>query len=337
MRFGRPAIGLFSLLALLCVACGAPGGTETPTQKGTRVPPAAPVEPPAADGEPTAVAALTAEAAPTADVRPPLSPASVPDPTASPASVDLSALENAAKSSVFHQFGDDVYTWDAKRQVVIQTVPVGHRSIDALRSQLGHQDGSIKDTPRTRSWVQECARHRADQAFDAPAAVYGAIVAQSVYSCLGGLSHLAELFSRYWWTSAGLACVADAVIEHSHLGDARPRPLAACPSIGYDPNAPRPDGWLIQRCWQIVAANPNPEYPSDPDHLLEPLPSCWRPILEIVEAHAAERAEVGLPDGHHACFHSFLGYVWARQAGRESRPPSHLSVGCDYHAFEAIP
>lgn len=243
-------------------------------------------------------------------------------------------LLEAAQNSPFHQFGDDVYTWDRQRRVVVLAVPASHPS---LRELPEHRDGAIVDTPGTRSWVQQCARRHADQALEAPAAVYGAITAWGVYSCLGGLVRLSDLFASYWWTKAGMNCVADAVTAHSLHGDARPRPLSVCPSVGYDPTAPRPPGWLDQRCAEIVADNPAPQYPATPTQSGHPLPSCWGPAIDVVQAHAAERVEIGLPDSPHNCYHAFLGYVWARQTGRESRPPDDLAIGCQYRAFEAIP
>ncbi|GEM_PF-1443383 len=246
-------------------------------------------------------------------------------------------LLEAAQDSTFHQFGDDVYTWDDDRRVVILKVPVGHPALDEVRSLRGHWDGSIEDTQGTRLWVEQCARRYSDQALGAPAAVYGAVTAQSVYSCLGGLAHLAELLARYWWTEAGVACLADAVATHSLLGDAQPRPLTVCTSIGYDPSEPRSSGWLARQCAEIVAANPNPNYPTDPAQSSEPLPSCWHPLVQIIEDHATENADIGLPDSPHDCYHALLGYVWARQTERESRPPSDLAINCHYRAFEATP
>ena len=215
--------------------------------------------------------------------------------------------------------------------------PPAIRSWREIREIRGYRNRAIEDTSGTRAWVQQCARRLADDALGAPDAVYGAVSAQAVHACLGGLTHLAELFARYWWTEAGVSCLSDAVTAHSLHGDNRPRPLGVCPSIGYDPASPRPPGWLEQRCDEIVAAHPNPRLPSIAALPGEPLPSCWEPLLEIIEAHAGESAEIGLPDSPHDCYHAFLGYVWARQTGRESRPPSDLAIGCHYQAFEALP
>lgn len=266
----------------------------------------------------------------------------VPSPTSTAAATTASTegLLAEAKKSVFHQFGDDVYTWDGDGRIVVNQVPVGDPALEQIRQAQGHTDGAIEDTPTSRRWVEECARHNAEEARRAPNAVYGAVAAQSVYSCLGGLAHLVELLARYWWTDDGVACVSNTVILVAHRGDAMPRPLAVCPSVGYHPAEARPSGWLAQRCAEIVAAHPNPRYPTDPDGAYqsgEPLPSCWTPMIGIIEAHAAESAEIGLADSPHDCFHAFLGYVWARQTGRESRPPSDLAVGCHYRAFEATP
>lgn len=188
--------------------------------------------------------------------------------------------------------------------------------------------------------MQECAWFGAEAARRAPLAVYAAATAHSVYSCLGGLAHLVELLARYWWTDDGVACVASTVIVSAHRGDAASRPLAVCPSIGYSPTDARPPGWLAKQCAAIVVAHPNPKYPTDPAGTYrsgDPLPSCWPPVISIIEAHAVESAEMGLPDSPHDCYHAFLGYVWARQTERESRPPSDLAIGCRYRAFEAIP
>ena len=329
-----------------------PAGPSSPAGQASAAAPVAEVDPPT----PSASRSDLAVDAPVAEVDPVVAPTETPratpappaPPTPPPVEVmttptavskpsspaPLTELYEAAQNSPFHQFGDDVYTWDGEGRVVVLAVPVSHPAMKALRE---HRDGSIVDTPESRSWVQQCVRLHADQAREAPAAVYGAVTAQSVYSCLGGLVQLSELLARYWWAEAGLNCLADAVTVHSLHGDAKPRPLSVCPSIGYDPTAPRLPGWLAQRCAEIVAASPIRNHPTDPARSGELLPSCWDPVIEIVQAHAAERVEIGLPDSPHSCYHAFLGYVWARQTGRESRPPNDLAIGCQYHAFEAIP
>lgn len=241
-----------------------------------------------------------------------------------------------SQNSLVHQFGDDVYSWDRDGRVIVLAVPVGQPVLEEIRGLWGHSDGTIEDTPGTRSWVQQCARRHADSGLGASNTVSRILAAQGVYACLGGLAHLTELFARYWWTEAGVACVAEAVTAHSLFGDSRPHPLAVCPSMGYDPNAPRPQGWLAWRCAEIVATHPNLKYPSDPSHSGDPLPSCWKSAVEVVQIHAAENTESGNPGSPHDCFHAFLGYVWARQTERESRPPSDLAIGCHYRAFEAV-
>lgn len=316
---------------------GAPTASPPPNRPdGAALPFVLPATP---DASPSPTAGATATQSP--------SPGSTAGATANPLAIsDASAVSTpreslellrASQNSPFHEFGDGVHTWDDDRRIVVLAVPAGHPSLEAIRSVRGHWDGTIEDTPGTRAWVQQCARRHADDALGAPDAVYGAVSAQAVHACLGGLAHLAELFARYWWTEAGVGCLSDAVTAHSLHGDNRPRPLAVCPSIGYDPAAPRPSGWLAQRCAEIVAANPNPGYPDNPAQPGEPLPSCWEPLLAIIEAHAGEGVEIGLPDRPHDCYHAFLGYVWARQTDRESRPPSDLAIGCHYRAFEAIP
>lgn len=319
----------------------ASGAAELPdtrsvaTPFGSAIPAAISTPAPEAEETPVAPAEAGSDVAGISTVSPAGAPAAAPE-AESAATADRASLVKAAQDSTFHQFGDDVYAWNGDRRVVILKMPVDHPALEEVRNLQGHTDGIIEDTPESRSWVQQCARHHAEPALSAPDAVYGAVTAQSVYSCLGGFAHLIELFARYWWTDSGVACVADAVVAHSLHGDARPRPLAVCPSVSYDPAAPRPPGWLGQRCAEIVAANPNPGYPADPAQSDDPHHSCWDPLVEIVEAHAAENAEIGFPDSPHDCYHAFLGYVWARQTGRDSRPPSDLAIGCHYRAFEAI-
>ena len=369
----RSVKGLILLLALAGAGCGsgdhgAPGSPEAPPEQTSSGPTAevldfqtgtantAPGPAPTATGtsdQPTgAVVPLIASAVTSATPSPGAGAGgSPPDPTARAIAIPeptrdaiaassppkLSQLRNASQSSPFHQFGDDVFTWDDRGRIVVLEVPVDHPSLAQIKEIGGHTGGTIADTPGTRAWVQQCARQTADEAIGSPGAVYGAVSAQAVYDCLGGLVHLADLFARYWWTEEGVGCLSDAVTAHSLHGDNRSRPLAVCPSIGYDPASPRAPGWLAKRCAKIAAAHPNPRYPSIAAQPVEPLPSCWAPLLRIIEAHAAESAEIGLPDSPHDCYHAFLGYVWARQTGRESRPPNDLAIGCHYRAFEATP
>ena len=336
MVFARRARSVAILLAVLGAGCGGTDSDPVPVAGDPRSGDSSEAVLFAASSEQPEPAAPLAAPAPTDS-------AATPSPTSTPATTTTASAEvllAEAKKSVFHQFGDDVYTWNGNGQIVVGQVPVGHPALEQIRQVRGHTDGAIEDTPTSRRWVEECARHNAEEARHAPSAVYGAVTAQSVYSCLGGLAHLVELLARYWWTDDGVACVSNAVILVAHRGDDTPRPLAVCPSVGYHPADRRPSGWLDQRCQEIVAAHPNPRYPTDPDGAYrsgEPLPSCWTPMIGIIEAHAAESAEIGLADSPHDCFHAFLGYVWARQTGRESRPPSDLAVGCHYRAFEATP
>ena len=317
-------------------AAGLPANRSEPTLALTPVPATSLAAVPDAVEVPLANAGANRNGSGVAPVPPPATPKAVSAEADKVVPAEAASLLEAAQNSTFHQFGDDVYTWDGNRKVVILKVPVDHPALDEVRDLQGHWDGNIENTPESRSWVQRCARRHVEPALSTSDAVYGAVSAQSVYSCLGGLAHLFEIFARYWWTDDGVACVADAVTAHSLQGDARARPLPVCPSVGYDPAAPRPPGWLAHRCAEVVAANPNPRYPTDSVESANPLPSCWEPLIGIVEAHAAESAGIGLPDSPHDCYHAFLGYVWARQTGRESRPPSDSATGCGYRAFEAI-
>ena len=370
-----PVKGLFLLLPLVAAGCGssdadAPGPPHAPWEQAASgstaeflgahseiasSPPGAVAAPKATETRDRPVGVVPPHDPP-ADASATPSPTAgssnfPPDPTPRAFSISLSPSDSkapsspqgyskllqAAQNSPFYQFGDGVYTWDDNRRIVVLAVPVNHPTLEEIREIGGHWNGTIEDTVGTRAWVQQCARRYADDALSAPDTVYGAVSAQAVHACLGGLTHLAELFASYWWTEAGIGCLSDAVTAHSLHGDNRPRPLTVCPSIGYDPAAPRMPGWLAERCHEIANANPHPRYPTDPAQSGEPLSSCWTPLLAIIESHAAENAEIGLPDSPHNCYHAFLGYVWARQTDRESRPPNDLAIGCHYRAFEAIP
>ncbi|WP_420638123.1 hypothetical protein [Candidatus Poriferisocius sp.] len=274
------------------------------------------------------------------EVTPAATPESTPaaEPTPEPGSV--AALREAAQASPLHVFGDGVYTWDDDRRPVILAVPADHPALAEIRWLRGIQHGTVEDSPESRSWVQECVRGYAQAAYDAPDVVLGTITAQGVHACMGALAYLAELRVGFWWGEGADACLTPAVRALAFRGDAVTRPLAACASIGYDPAAPRPSGWLAARCADIVAAHPNERYPTDPAGFFptgEPLPSCWEPRVGIIEAHADERVSLGLPDSPHECYHAFLGYVWARQTDRDRRSPHGLVVGCDYRAFQALP
>ncbi len=257
---------------------------------------------------------------------------------------DIAEVQQATQDSPFFMFGNDVLAWDNQALPVVRKVPASHRALETLRQQLGHQDGTIEDTASSRLWLQECIRYHLSVAVEPSDALKGFLAAQGLYSCLGGLAHLTELVARYWWSDAGLACIANSVMHHSLHADDAARPLAICASRGYDPARVHTSGWLKLQCLELVANNPNAAYPqamadasSNSVEVNASLPSCWEPLLEIIQAHAQENLELDLPDSPHACFHAFLGYVWARQVGLDTRPPDHLAVGCDYRAFEAQP
>lgn len=320
-------------------AAAAPAPTAPPDRPAGAVLPFAASPVPRISPGPTAETLAARSSSPDSTPGATASPMSATGADAAPMTRELSQLHRAAQNSPFNAFGHDVFDWD-EGQLVVLKVPADHEEMRGLRYELGYEDGDVEDTEGTRLWVQECARHYVQDAASAPVAVSGAVTAEAVYSCLGGLAHMAQLLARYWWTEAGLSCVANAVASHSLYGDDGPAPLAVCPSIGYDPAAPRTSGWLARKCSEITADHPNPRYPDDPSGTYlagEALPSCWPPIIEIVRAHAAEAVDFGHPDSPHHCFHAFLGYVWARQTGRESRPPDDLAVGCGYRAFEARP
>lgn len=361
MREARRASGLISVLLLLSAGCGTSGSSsaqvlpealpqghgdsdplvfEEPVRSDTLVPgdeaPSTAIPP--ANPHPTPVSIGSALEEPQASAS--AMPDDVDGSTTEVVPANKMALRAAARNSAFYEFGDEVFTWDGNRQIVILSVPADHQALHRMREQLGTRQGTIEDTPGTRSWVQECARRLSAEALGATDVVFGRVSAQSVYSCLGGLTQIAELLTRYWWTKEGVKCLAAAAIEHVRLGDSGVRPLTVCPSIGYSPTAPRPPGWLAERCAEIAASHPNPRHPTDPEGIYPagaPLPSCWAPMVGIIEAHAAENTDRGLPDSPHTCYHAFLGYVWARQTGRESRSPSDQAIGCHYLAVEAQP
>ncbi|MYG94217.1 MAG: hypothetical protein F4138_04395 [Acidimicrobiia bacterium] len=247
-------------------------------------------------------------------------------------------LQRWARNSAFYAFGDDVLGWDEQGWPLVRKIPVDHEGLEELRYRHGHQDGSIPDNVDTRLWLQECLSDRFSAVAGSSEAVQGTFAAQGLYLCLGALVHLEHLRARYWWSEAGLACVGSAAINYAFHGEDAPRPLAVCPSQGYNPTAPRPSGWLRQQCLRVVGDHLNPAYPSgSADGALgQVLPSCWQPLLDTAEAHAKNNAELGLPDSPHDCFHAVLGYVWARQSGLDSRAPNDLYVGCGYSASEAL-
>lgn len=361
MRDARRASGLISVLLLLSAGCGTSGSSsahvlpETPLQGSGDSDALVFEEPvrsdtlvPEDEAPSTAIRSATPYPTPAsmagALAPPHASTVAIPDDvdgsTTLVIPVNTIALHAAARNSAFYEFGDEVFTWNGNRQIVILSVPADHQALHRMSERLGSGQGTVEDTPGTRSWVQECARRLSAEALGATDAVFGRVSAQSVYSCLGGLTQLAELLTQYWWTEEGVSCLAAAAIEHARLGDAGVRPLAVCPSIGYSPAEPRFPGWLAERCAEIAASHPNPKFPIDPEGIYPagvPLPSCWAPMVDIIETHAAENTDRGLPDSPHACYHAFLGYVWARQTGRESRSPSDQAIGCHYLAFEAQP
>ncbi|MCY4257466.1 MAG: hypothetical protein OXE04_04155 [bacterium] len=257
-----------------------------------------------------------------------------------PVTPDIATLKRSASNSPFFQFGDGALGWDDQGQPVVLKVPAQHKALTHLREQMGHQHGEIVDTANTRLWLQKCLDYHIKPAANSPDTVRGQVAAQGFHDCLGGLSHLADLLASYWWNEAGLACVSSTVMNNTMFYDDSFSPLATCASVGYDPTAPRPTGWLQAQCKKLVSNTPNVAYPANASESgtdSYPLPSCWKPILEIVQAHAHENTVLGLPDSPHACFHAFLSYVWARQSGLDNRSPDNPHIGCQYRAFEATP
>ena len=185
-------------------------------------------------------------------------------------------------------------------------------------------------------------------------------------SCLRGLGRFEQLQARYWWTADGLTCASRQSMRTALEGDRVKRALEVCPTIAHDPatvpawpafdpgwtslysdGPPAGMDWLMARCLEIVEAHANPGLPTDPaaDYLSgETYPSCWDDKVAIVTNRAANRADeeasgawlLGYQQAH-ACYHGFLGYVWARQTGRESRGPENLEIGCRYYAYRAVP
>ena len=280
---------------------------------------------------------------PTAAPEPAPQPTAAPVPTAAsePTGPDPEVMAEAAAASPWAWFGDGVYSWSAW-EIVVHRVPVSGVGVDYARRVTGAFDAPLADTEESRRWLAECANRKAERSFAHRAsfgvapyepAAYGEATANAVESCVRSLLRMNQLTARYLWDAAGTACLSDLMTEWASVGDAAGLPLAVCASVGYDPTAPRPEGWLAARCAEIVAANPNPAYPTDPhaSYLVgESLPSCWDDIVAIVEAHAAERVALGLPFGPHDCFHAYLTYVVARQTGLESRPPRGHVAGCNY-------
>ncbi len=288
-------------------------------------------------------------ASPTVDPSPApsSSPTASPQPAASPSPVanpvigtppsrqadgSSESLLSGADKSWAHHFGDDVFTWDSDRQVVILKVPVSSPAVDDLRFVTGHYDGTLADTPQTRSWLQQCVRHYTSVSRHGSDEVHGYQTSTGFHRCLSELLHLIELRAHYWWSPEGEACISEAVKDDPFDSEPSPRPLSVCPSMGYDPSDSRP---LAELCASLVAAHPNLAVPTiDLRDTTKPLPSCWDDAIAVIEAHSRDTR---LPDRPYDCYHAYLGYVWARQTGRESRPPNHPTVGCGYRANEATP
>ncbi len=277
-------------------------------------------------------------------------PEPLPQPTALvvPLGPDPVKMAAAAEASPWVKFDDDVYSWSGW-EVVVHEVPVSGEAVEELRWLTGAFDAPIADNDESRRWLQECVdryleravAHRASFGVEPYEPTYhGEATAAAVQKCTGSLLRLGQLTARYVWDPPGRACVAELLTKWALEGDAAGLPLAECASVGYDPKLPRPEGWLAARCDAIVAAIPNPDYPTDPhaSYLVgEPLPSCWDDLVGVIEAHAASGVARGNPFRPHDCFHAFLSFVVARQSGLESRSPFDLSIGCNYSVAEAIP
>ena len=163
MGVTRRAKCLAVLLVLLNAGCGAdgtgatqaspdasrelPGAAEVfvarpePTPVGTTVPAATP------PSTPTAVATASPAAVAVPSFVSPAKPGAVVVPSATATPADADSILEAAQNSSFHRFGDDVYTWDGDRRIVVLKVPVAHPALAEVRDLRGHWDGTIEDTP----------------------------------------------------------------------------------------------------------------------------------------------------------------------------------------------
>ena len=276
------------------------------------------------------------------------------------------------------------WTWDADDglRVVVVRIPVGDPNFRILLDNSAvDRDIAVADTAENRQWVQDCMR--GDERFelfrqqtvdiltgamDAPPVTperaresYANRTLSNGRSCLGGLGGFEELRAHYWWTDAGLDCASRQSMAYAQEGDRVKPPLEVCPTISHNPatapewpaldaqqrlaDPPEAVRWLMARCQEIVAANPNPAYPTDPygPYLTgDPLPTCWDDKVAVITGHAASAAVNTMAGASavshaHRCYHAFLGYAWARQTGRESRGPDNLEIGCYYYAHRAVP
>ena len=183
MGVTRRAKCLAVLLVLLNAGCGAggTGATQTspeasnelpvaaqmsvtrpePTPVGTTVPAATPSSTPTAvaTASPTAIAAPTptaiAAASPAAVAVPsfvsPAKPGAVVVPSATATPADADSILEAAQNSSFHRFGDDVYTWDGDRRIVVLKVPVAHPALAEVRDLRGALGRDHRGHPRITS------------------------------------------------------------------------------------------------------------------------------------------------------------------------------------------
>ena len=128
------------------------------------------------------------------------------------------------------------------------------------------------------------------------------------------------------WAQDCIRGYASRTVEHR---DVEANRAAVVRVLAGDP----PPGWeftvagLVERCLEIVEANPNPALP---DHTANPYEGFGfdRPANEISSCAAAflrhtheQAISPGYNDRPHSCYQSALGYVLVRQRGEEQRPP----------------
>ncbi len=245
---------------------------------------------------------------------------------------------------------------------------------------------NVGNSASNRAFVQTCMRyavdkHRNKSIREYAAAIRTALGDDGLDGCLKGVIMFQQWTASFWLDEKNLECFHDETIrqytatENNRLiiassDNGSPRPPSVCASLNYDPKTQghRP---IMELCYAVVDAYPNSDYPPYNGSLTSLESSCaktvigGRPtssykgepyskymnnkfVLEVAYQGNADtkRIEARYIAQGDDTYHRLLGFAWARQTGRDNRPPGAVldldagaynsDVGAPHWSYERI-